>query len=114
RRLTPLAKAVRLPEYEDRSINLASEATTLLLFLTALPTLVITLYAAGQSLDHKPVTGPDAASLFCRVGAGLNYLLPPLHVTITILGHAIRERSAFLTFLAGLILNLAVSLSYAL
>ncbi len=83
------------------------------LIFTALPVVILTLIAAVLDLNGVPRGGPIATSLF-RFDASVSYLLPLLLVTGGLIGLAIRESAAGYAFSAGLVVQMAVVLGYAL
>ena len=80
----------------------------------ALPVVGLTLLAAGTQLLCPQGNGPVAGTFFARLGATWSYLVPLLLLIGTLVGTAIRERSAAYAFAAGLVLEMAVVLGYAL
>jgi hypothetical protein len=102
------------PGWDDRSRGVAAEARALLLALTITPVLAITLYASSVALAGDSIVGPAAGSFFARIGNAVSYSAPLLVVSLALVGHAVRDRSATFAFNGGLVLNLTVSLAYLL
>jgi len=78
------------------------------------PVLALTILAALLQLTGISLNGPAAESLFESLGPSISYLVPLLLVTLGLVGHAVRERSAAYAFAAGLVVELIVILGYAL
>jgi hypothetical protein len=105
----PFALAGQMPEGSDARL-----ARGILIAIMALPVLAITILAAMLQIAGEAPGGPVAKSFFDNLGPTLSYL-PPLAVLIAALvGYAIREHSSGYAFSAGLVLEMAVVLGYAL
>ncbi len=89
-------------------------ARAALIALAAVPVLAVTLLAAGLQLSGISPAAPAAQSFFGHIGPAASYLVPLGLVMLTLVGHALRERSAGYAFSAGLVTELAVLLGYAL
>lgn len=89
-------------------------ARAALVVVAALPVLVVTVQAASLQLSGTSPAGPLAGTFFDRLGPAVSYLVPLGLVTLGLVGHAVRERSAGYAFSAGLVVELMVTLGYAL
>ena len=89
-------------------------ARAVLLATTAIPVVVITLWAAELKLSGTLPAGPAPGSFFAGIGASLSYLIPLTLVIVALVGLAVRESSAGYAFSAGLVLEMAVTLGYML
>jgi len=92
----------------------AAESRMLLTALAALPVIALSLYAAVLILDGTPPLGPAHACFFGRIGSTLSYLIPLAVVTLVFVQNAVRERSAGWALASSGVINLAVTLAYAL
>ena len=90
----------------------ASSASAIILVLGAAPLIASSIYVIAAHLAGDPIVGPDAASIFVRMGLAPNYSLPAALVALVLVGYAIRERSATFAFLAGLVTNLTATVAY--
>jgi hypothetical protein len=109
-----LARALRAIGARVRLHGLGASTTrTMILALAVLPVLAITLAAANQQLFWGRLAGP-ASGLFSRLNPTFCYLVPLVLLTIGLVGHAVRERSAGYIFSAGLVAEMAVALGYPL
>ncbi|HEY5313627.1 MAG TPA: hypothetical protein VIK18_13960, partial [Pirellulales bacterium] len=113
-RVLRLAQYAAWPQMESRCGRLAEPATWLLLVLGVLPVLVLTLRPALAAIVGNPLIGPGPGSFFARIGSFTAFMVPLALVFLTLVGHAVRERSSVYAFTAGLVLNLAASLGFAL
>ncbi|MDZ4782386.1 MAG: hypothetical protein SGJ19_19245, partial [Planctomycetia bacterium] len=86
----------------------------LLTVLGAMPLIVMVLYVLSTALRGNPVVGPDPGGLFARMGLATSYAGPLAIVTLTLIGHALRERSSAFALSAGLVLNLSATAAYLL
>ena len=73
---------------------------------------IITL--AATILGFGFVASPAAGSFFWHIGSLLGYVVPLGILGLALLGHALRDRSQGFAFLAGQIMNFAITLAYAL
>ena len=87
---------------------------TVVLVTMAAPVLLLTVSAAMLQLTGTSSFGPAPGSIFANLGPTWNYLVPLVLVMAALVGHAVRERSSAYAFSAGLVLELAVTLGYAL
>ncbi|MGA2496782.1 MAG: hypothetical protein ABSH20_03530 [Tepidisphaeraceae bacterium] len=85
-----------------------------MLALTLTPILALTIYPAQLSLSGIHFVGPDRSTMYGHMGNAANYLIPLAVAVAVLLAHAIRDRSAGTALVSALVLNLAVSLGYAL
>ncbi|MFI5378795.1 MAG: hypothetical protein ACHRHE_05835 [Tepidisphaerales bacterium] len=85
-----------------------------MLALTLVPILALTIYPAQLSLSGTPFVGPAHSTAFAHLGNAANYLIPLAVAVAVLLAHAMRDRSAGTALVAALVLNLAISLGYAL
>jgi hypothetical protein len=103
--------AMRPPEFKQSWL---SHVGLLLLILAAAPVIVVSLYVVSAALKGNPIAGPDPASFFARIGLAASYALPILLIAVTLVGHAIRERSSAFAFAAGLLLNTSATAGWLL
>ena len=89
-------------------------ARSTLVATMVLPVLGMTLTAAFVQLTGGTLGGPAANSLFAQMGSTCSYLAPLAAVMIGLVGYALRERSAGYAFSAGPVLQMIVTLGYAL
>ena len=111
---TQLKTRVRVlgwPQVGDR--DLTTRVRELLLVSTVVPILLLTLYPAVRAVYYMPIHGPSAG-LFARFDPRLSYALPLLLISLVVIGHGLRERIPEYVFSAGLLFNLAVTISYLL
>jgi uncharacterized membrane protein len=94
--------------------DFARHASTLLLLITAAPLLSVSLYVLGSALQHRPVHGPDPASVFAQMGTAASYSIPILLTALVLTGYAIRERDSSFAFAGGLLLAVAATAAYLL
>jgi len=92
----------------------AGDIGRLVTILGAMPLVVVVLYVVSSSLRGNPIVGPEPGSLFHQMGLAGSYAAPLALITITLLGHAIRERSSSFALSAGLMLNLCATAGYLL
>jgi hypothetical protein len=86
----------------------------LMTVLGAMPLIVMVLYVVSTALRGNPVVGPEPGSLFERMGLATSYAGPMAIVTLTLIGHALRERSSAFALSAGLVLNLSATAAFLL
>lgn len=97
-----------------RSSRPVLQTKPLYLWLTLIPILTLSIYPAVLTLSGESFVGPASGSLFAGLGSSGNYV-PPLVLSVAILAtHAIIDHSPKLALAAGLVLNLSISLAYAL
>ncbi len=80
----------------------------------ALPVLALTGVAAILQIGGAAPGGPLAKTFFETLGPTWSYLVPLALVIGALVGYALRERSSGYAFSAGLVLEMAVVLGYAL
>ncbi len=86
----------------------------LLLLLVAAPLVAVSLFVVTMALRGNPIAGPDPGSAFARMGMAASYAVPILLIAMSLVGHALRERSAAFAFTAGLLFNTAATAGYLL
>lgn len=86
----------------------------LLIATSAVPVLLLTVFAALLRLSGTLPVAPAAGTFFEQVGPRISYLVPLALVTAGLVGFALRERSSGYAFSAGLVVQLGVILGYAL
>ncbi|MEA1952094.1 MAG: hypothetical protein U9N87_11960, partial [Planctomycetota bacterium] len=74
----------------------------------------LTVFAAAVELTGSRSVGPAAGTFFESMGSQISYLVPLLFVIGALVGYAVRERSSGYAFMAGLVVEIAVVLGYAL
>ena len=89
-------------------------ARSVLLATMLLPMLVLTVVGIMLQINDVTHGGPLANSFFETLGPMRSYLVPFLLVIVALVGHALREHSSGYAFSAGLVLEVAVALGYAL
>ena len=99
-----------LPDWSDRWSTPAGS----LMILTIMPLFAMTAFVVGQALSAHPVVGPDANSLFTRIGLAASYAVPLIILSVALIGHAISFRSEPLAFAAGLLLSFSLTAAYLL
>ncbi len=92
----------------------ARHAGTLTLILGFAPLLTVVLYVVSAALRGNPLTGPEPGTFFHRIGLAASYALPVALMAATLVGYAVRERSARFAFAAGLLFNVAATAGYLL
>jgi hypothetical protein len=117
---------------EFSRLSLAAQVRGLLLACAIVPVLVLTAVVAGIWFSGQSPTGPAPDSIFVIFTpirglfpgtispAGSYWLLlgqalretPLILISLGLVGHALRERSAGYAFSAGLIVNLTVTIGY--
>ncbi len=75
------------------------------------PLVIFCAFVLAATLDQHPLVGPDPASWFLRVGVDVSYGVPLILVAIGLVGHAILDRSSPLAFAAGVLANIAATLT---
>ncbi len=84
------------------------------LVLAVAPALAVLLYEIGIALAQSPIVGPEPASIFGRVGLAVSYGVPLILAALTLVGYALRQRSAAFALAGGLVLNVAATAGYLL
>ncbi len=106
-------KSYGLPELNKGTDSIALNLRVMLLILTLVPLLALTIFPVLKALEYMPVHGP-AAGFFYQIGTVISYSVPLLFAALALVGHALRERIAGYAFVAGLLLNLAVTVAQLL
>lgn len=108
RHATPTSSAYLLTlGSPDISLSLAlSHWQTLALFLGIGPLFVTYAFLVASALRQHPLVGPEPDAWFRTIGWSVSYGVPLVVFAITLLGHAIRERSGRIAFAASLLFNL--------
>jgi hypothetical protein len=108
----PLAAiASRLRMQFDAGSRPGHVAQAVWLVCTGLPVLGLTILAASMRLTHVAPGGP-AGGWFLGLDPRISYLVPLVLAIATLVGYALRERSAGYSFGAGLVVQMAVVLGY--
>jgi hypothetical protein len=89
-------------------------ARIMLLGITAWPVIVLTFLAAVLQIASVTPGGPAVGSFFDHFSPNLSYLIPLVLIILGLVGHALRESSAGYAFSAGLVVEMAAVLGYAL
>jgi hypothetical protein len=110
--LARLAIRVSMPvEPEPRLPALVRQ---LLLMGALAPVLVLTATDALVGFSGAGTTGPAAGSVFERIGLAAAEGVPLVMLSVALVGHALRERSAGYAFAAGLLVNASLTGGHAL
>jgi hypothetical protein len=94
--------------------GLAGRVRRVLLDLAVVPVLLLTAAVTALVLAGTPPAGPAAASFFAELGGRLSLLIPVGVLSLVLVGHALRERSAGYAFAAGLLVMAVATGGYAL
>lgn len=78
------------------------------------PLLAVMLYIVSAALRGNPIVGPEPGTLFHRMGLAASYATPMVLCAATLVGYAVRERSAGFAFAAGLLFNVSATAAYLL
>ncbi len=89
-------------------------ASALVIVLVMAPLVATIVYQIGTALVRSPILGPNADSIFARMGLATSYAGPLVITALALVGYAIRERSGNWGLAAGLTLNLAATAAYLL
>ena len=100
------------PKVEKGGQRWIRPAAWLVLLLGIFPCFAISAFILVSILDQDPMVGPEPGSTFARLGQSVWSLIPLVVLAITLLGYAIRDRSARFAFAAGLMINLAATVGY--
>jgi hypothetical protein len=98
----------------DWTIPLAKSVRLVLLGGAAGPVLALTVVVAVLQIAGEPLGGPAEGSLIAQLGPLASALVPLVLVILSMVGHAVRERSAGYAFAAGVIADLALTGGYVL
>ena len=112
-RLAAWCRAIHGRVQFTRPDSAAAIARCVALTVMAAPVILLTACSAALQLGGIPSGGP-VGGFFVNIGPTWNYLVPLALVMVAMVGHAMRERSSGYAFSAGLVLELAVTLGYAL
>src|SRR5262249_8332803 len=82
------------------------------LALTAVGLFAAALAYAAGALGQFPIVGPEATSIFARIGPALSYATPIFLAALVLVGHAIADRRGALALGGGLLLNLGATVAY--
>ena len=91
-----------------------SHAGNAIAFVGIAPVLVAFLFTVAASLMKHPIVGPEPGSWFGQVGWSVAYVVPLLIIAVTLVGDAVRERSASLAFGAGILFQVAATAGFML
>jgi hypothetical protein len=112
---TPLARlAKRLGCAPEPAPGQSAQYRWLLLAFMVAPVLLLTTVVASMAFDGQTPSGPLPDSFFGRLGWITTNVMPLVFVSLGLVGHALRERSAPYAFAAGLVVDAAVMGGYAL
>ena len=101
------------PETDVSDAELARRLRGLLIASTIAALLILTLHPALRAIYYMPVHGP-ASGLFSLLGDRLSYCAPLVIVAAVLIAFSVRERLPVYAFVAGLFLNLTVTMAYLL
>jgi hypothetical protein len=96
----------------DRNALSAAMIRNMVTLVSVSCVLIITIPAT--MIGFGLVAMPAAGSLFGQIGTLFGYVIPLGILGLVILGHALRDGSQGFAFLAGQIINFAITLAYAL
>lgn len=111
--IAPYLKSFGWPEWEVDGAEVARHLRIFLLMVTFSPLLALTLYPALRAINYLPVHGP-AGGFFAYIGDNMSYTIPLVLAAGVLIGFSVSERLPGYAFAAGLLLNLAVTMSYLL
>jgi hypothetical protein len=111
RRLENVATALRIPPVEE---PLAAWGRRLLVGVAAAPVLLLTLIVALVGFSGSATTGPDAGSVFGRLGWVASNVVPLALVSFGLVVYGVRERLPGYAFVAGLVADAGLMGGYAL
>jgi hypothetical protein len=97
---------------QARQLAWARHASTLIFILGVAPLVALAIFVVSSALRGNPIVGPEPGSFFHRIGLAISYALPLTLLALTLVGFAIRERSARFAFAAGLLFNLSATAAY--
>jgi len=103
----------KLFDAEDGRQDRIDSAHAVLVSCSLVPVFAITAWTAGRLLNGLAVPGPDAGTLFARIGWTASLTIPLLLLVPGMVGHALRENWAEYAFAAGLVVAAAVAGGYA-
>jgi len=102
------------PGAEPMNTSAPAIARAVLVITMVMPVIGITVNAALLQIGGSTAGGPLAKTFFEVLGPTRSYLVPLSLVIGALVGYALRERSSGYAFSAGLVLEMAVVLGYAL
>lgn len=91
-----------------------ARALRAVLMLAACSVVALTVYPAMCVIAGQEVAGAAEQSIFARMGRAANYLAPMGLIVGAAVGFGVRERNEGYLLAGGLLVNLAVTLGYAL
>ncbi len=106
-RIGRLAKTLRVRWKSEGDITADLLARTVSLVFGLLPVLVITLLVIALRMDSVTARGPLAESLLFGLGYRASHLIPLILLAVTLIGYALRERSAGYALASCLMANVA-------
>ncbi len=112
-RLFPWLRSFGWPQTDISDAELAHRIRLLLLGSTIGALLILTLYPALRAIYYMPVHGP-AVGLFSLLDERFSYGAPLVIVALVLIGFSLRERLPGYAFVAGLFLNVTVTMTYLL
>ncbi|HKY30664.1 MAG TPA: zinc ribbon domain-containing protein [Pyrinomonadaceae bacterium] len=101
------------PETDVSDAELARHIRVLLIGSTIAALLILTIYPALRAIYYMPVHGP-AGGIFALLGDTLSYSAPLVIVAAVLIAFSVRERLPVYAFVAGLFLNVTVTMAYLL
>ncbi len=111
---TTLQSASSAEVENHESATWAGPIALLIFILGVSPAVIVGITWISQALQSNPITGPNPASFFATAGLAVSYVTPALLIAATLVGCALRERSAGFAFIGGLALNLCGTAGYLL
>jgi hypothetical protein len=96
------------------SSHWTKQLSILLVILGAAPLVAVALYVVSAALRGNPIAGPEPGSFFHRIGLAVSYAMPLTLLALTLVGYAVRQRSARFAFAAGLLFNVSATAAYLL
>jgi hypothetical protein len=89
-----------------------ASSPALLLVLGIVPAAALVIYNVAVEIAQHPIRGPDAASLFGKMGWPLNAGGPVVLATLVFVGFALRERSSRFALAGGVTCLLAATIAH--
>jgi hypothetical protein len=109
-RVAELALVAKLRRRDVEIPDWAQTSRVLLLFAAVAPIAILFAFAVAAVLDQHPLTGPEPASWFRRIGHDVSYGVPLAAIALAFVGYAIRDRSSRFAFSAGLLANVVATM----